>query len=175
MSANTGLLSGSCFQHCSIRLYLVGPTGGWWQSSKDCPVTTTHPVQCTLGPRGSVPKPQGRSCVTDTLLWVGPGYDGSAWAQCLVLWSSHAPYGSLCRNASPFKTLMKDELGMNTNTCQAHSVLHLPPSPGALAGLQGPPCGWVLGLCLPVQGAQGSSTYSPLHSHRHMAGAWQTL
>lgn len=28
MSANTGLLSGSCFQHCSIRLYLVGQTGG---------------------------------------------------------------------------------------------------------------------------------------------------
>lgn len=29
MSANTGLLSGSCFQHCSIRLYLVRQTGGW--------------------------------------------------------------------------------------------------------------------------------------------------
>lgn len=26
------------------------------------------------------------------------------------------------------KTLMKDELCMNTKTCQAHSVLHLPPS-----------------------------------------------
>ena len=35
------------------------------------------------------------------------------------------------------KTLMKDEPGMNTNTCQSHSDLYLPPSPGVLAWLQG--------------------------------------
>lgn len=41
MSANTGLLSGSCFQHCSIRLYLVGRADRQLQLSKNCPVTIT--------------------------------------------------------------------------------------------------------------------------------------
>lgn len=43
MSANTGLLSGSCFQHCSIRPYLVGSTGGQLRPSKDCRTTATAP------------------------------------------------------------------------------------------------------------------------------------
>lgn len=43
MSANTGLLSGSCFQHCSIRPYLVGSTDGQLGHSKGCPIIAAAP------------------------------------------------------------------------------------------------------------------------------------
>lgn len=124
MSANTGLLSGSCFQHCSIRLYLVGCRGGWLQSSKDHPAIPTHPVWC---PGPLFPNPKAASVSLTFFSGRGQGLRGQQGFTSVWCCGPAVPAVVAEAEVPTLNTLMMS-WGMNTNTCRSYPC----PAPSSL-------------------------------------------